>query len=85
MSKAKWSSNRYVSEADKKAKKDLINLMAKVALVIMWSIVMLLIGMSAGFNLAEDDTSYKQGYHDARTLYECDHDRTECEILKDTL
>lgn len=28
---------------------------------------------------------YKQGYHDARTLYECDHDRTECEILKDTL
>lgn len=29
--------------------------------------------------------AYNSGYHDARTLYECDHDRTECEILKDTL
>lgn len=28
---------------------------------------------------------YNKGYHDARTLYECEHDRTECEILKDTL
>lgn len=28
---------------------------------------------------------YQQGYKDAKLIYECDHDRTECEILKDTL
>lgn len=37
-------------------------------------------------NASENEKElYKKGYHDARTLYECDHDRTECEILKDTL
>ncbi len=27
--------------------------------------------------------SYKSGYHDARLIYECDHDRSECEMLNE--
>lgn len=48
------SSSYYRTEKQKQEKRDLINLGAKIALVIIWSVVMLLIGMSAGFNLAVD-------------------------------
>lgn len=85
MKTANWSSNYYRTEKQKQEKRDLINLGAKIALVIIWSVVMLLIGMSSGFNLAVDQEGYNKGYHDARTLYECDHDRTECEILKEEI
>lgn len=38
------------------------------------------------WNASENEKElYKQGYHDARTLYECEHDRTECEILKEEI
>lgn len=29
--------------------------------------------------------AYSSGYKRAKLLYECDHDRTECELIKDTL
>lgn len=27
------------------------------------------------------DVGYEKGYHEAKLIYECDHDRSECEIL----
>lgn len=36
-------------------------------------------------NKTDESEEYKQGYRDAKLLYECDHDRTECELIKDTL
>ena len=28
---------------------------------------------------------YQSGYKDAKLIYECDHDRAECEIIKDSI
>lgn len=28
---------------------------------------------------------YESGYKDAKIIYECDHDRSECEIIKDSI
>lgn len=42
----------------------------------------LFVGYDAGMRENEPyKKGWKQGYHDARLIYECDHDNTECEIL----
>lgn len=53
-------------------------------------VVLILIGTAflvtkAVVIIQSENKSYESGYKDAKLIYECDHDRTECEILKDTL
>lgn len=48
-------------------------------------------GTLLGFSIYRKDygngynKGYKLGYNDSKLIYECDHDRAECEIIKDTL
>lgn len=55
---------------------------------ILIAVAFLVFGLFTGLGMSKD-TAYKQGYskgyHDARILYECEHDNAECEILKEEI
>ena len=45
----------------------------------------LFIGLDAGRNEGKqlNDAYYENGYKKAKLIYQCDHDKAECELLKD--
>lgn len=79
--KAKWSPNHYKQERNRD--KWLIGV---VILILVGTAFLVTLAVIMIRNASDNEKElYKQGYHDAKLIYECDHDRTECEILKDTL
>jgi hypothetical protein len=61
-------------------------LISRTLLLIMWSVVMLLVGLTGGFELGEQsgyNSGEIDGYRRAKSIYECDHDRSECEMLNE--
>lgn len=84
-SEGKTTTVVFLSKKDQEKAERFTKLVFRSLLLIMWSVVMLLVGLTGGFELGSEsgyNSGFKDGYHDARTTYECDHDRSECKMLK---
>ena len=56
-----------------------------VALIVIATIILVVVAFNKiGTDVEEHhyNEGYESGYHDAKLTYQCDHDNTECEILK---
>ena len=61
--------------------KEIVNMIGAILLVVNSTLLILEVSNSKTEYKRGHDSGYKKGYHDAKLIYECEHDQTECEIL----